>query len=356
MSKSGSFLLFGSTEAYSGKSATMLGMAFQLQEKGLDVSYGKLLGTCLKAKQVGSLDEDVQFISRAMKISQERLYLPLLNLQDSTISKRIAGEDTTDYHQSLTKYLDTQQGDIALIEGPGTLFEGKLFGLSLPEVAEILDAPVMLVCRYHSPLVVDQILSAKEILGDRLIGVVINDVLEHQLDLVNHSVVPFLSSRIIKTCAVLPRSDVLRSVSVSELVKQLQAEVLCCPNRLDLMVESLKIGAMNVNSALKYFRKARNMAVVTGGDRTDLQLAALETSTHCLILTGHLPPTDTVCSRAEDLEIPILSVDLDTLTTVEIIDNTFGQVRLQEPIKVECIREMMAQYCNIDSVLESLNL
>jgi BioD-like phosphotransacetylase family protein len=97
------------------------------------------------------------------------------------------------------------------------------------------------------------------------------------------------------------------------------------------------------------------MAVVTGGDRTDLQLAALETSTHCLILTGHLPPTDTVRSRAEDLEIPILSVDLDTLTTVEIIDNTFGQVRLQEPIKVECIRDMMAQYGDIDSILKALD-
>ncbi|MEB3211324.1 MAG: phosphotransacetylase family protein [Leptolyngbyaceae bacterium] len=355
MSKSGSFLLFGSTEAYSGKSAAVVGIAFQLQEKGIDVSYGKLLGTYFKGKQRNNLDEDIQFIAQTMKLPKEKLYLPLLNLQESTIAKRITGEDTTDYRQSLNSYVEAQQAGISLIEGPGTLSEGKLFGLSLPEVAQILDAAVVLVCRYHSPLIVDSILAAKEVLGDRLIGVMINDVPEDQLDLVKHSIIPFLSNHEINTCAVLPRSDVLRSVSVNELVKQLNAEVLCCADRLDLMVESLKIGAMNVNSALKYFRKARNMAVVTGGDRTDLQLAALETSTHCLILTGHLPPTDTVRSRAEDLEIPILSVDLDTLTTVEIIDNTFGQVRLQEPIKVECVRDMMAQYCDIDSILQALD-
>jgi len=36
-----------------------------------------------------------------------------------------------------------------------------------------------------------------------------------------------------------------------------------------------------------------------------------------LILTGQLPPTSFIL--AEELEIPILSVDLDTLTTVELL-------------------------------------
>jgi hypothetical protein len=122
------------------------------------------------------------------------------------------------------------------------------------------------------------------------------------------------------------------------------------------MVESLTIGAMNVNSALKYFRKRRNMAVVTGGDRTDIQMAALETSTQCLILTGQLPPQPIILTRAEELEIPVLSVDLDTLTTVEIIDQTFGQVRLHEPIKVRCIQEIMAQHFDVERLMSQLGL
>ncbi|HEY9706771.1 MAG TPA: phosphotransacetylase family protein, partial [Oculatellaceae cyanobacterium] len=167
---------------------------------------------------------------------------------------------------------------------------------------------------------------------------------------------PFLERQGIPVLGMLPRSELLRSVSVRELVHQLQAEVLCRSDRLDLMVESLTIGAMNVNSALKYFRKGHNMAVVTGGDRSDIQMAALETSTQCLILTGQIPPQPFILGRAEELEIPILSVDLDTLSTVEIIDHAFGQVRLHEPIKVECIRQMMSKHFDIEQLMSQLGL
>jgi uncharacterized protein len=186
--------------------------------------------------------------------------------------------------------------------------------------------------------------------------VVINDVGEKHFERVNTGLREFLEKHDIAVFGVLPSSTLLRSVSVAELQKKLDAEVLCRSDRLDLMVESLTIGAMNVNSALKYFRQRHNMAVVTGGDRTDLQLAALETSTQCLILTGHIPPTKTILTRAEEMEIPILSVDLDTLTTVEIIDQAFGQVRLHEPIKVDCVCQMTAEYIDCDRLLLALGL
>jgi hypothetical protein len=187
-------------------------------------------------------------------------------------------------------------------------------------------------------------------------GVLINDIPPANLEAAETLVRPFLERQGIPVLGMLPRSELLRSVSVRELVSQLKAEVLCRPDRLDLMVQSLTIGAMNVNSALKYFRKGTNMAVVTGGDRTDIQLAALETSTQCLILTGQLPPQHFILSRAEDLEIPILSVDLDTLTAVGIIDRAFGQVRLHEPIKVECVRQMMAENFDIERLMATLGL
>jgi BioD-like phosphotransacetylase family protein len=214
----------------------------------------------------------------------------------------------------------------------------------------------VLVARFHSALVLDSLLCAKQQLGSHLIGVLINDVLPDQFERIQTQIQPFLEQQDIEVLGILPRNELLRSVSVRELVHQLDAEVLCRPDRLDLMVESLKIGAMNVNSALEYFRKARNMAVVTGGDRTDIQLAALETSTQCLILTGRIPPLASILGRAEDLEIPILSVDLDTLTTVEIIDRAFGQVRLHEPVKVQAVFQMMTKCVNIERLLAKLKL
>lgn len=356
MPKSAKYLLVGSTEAYSGKSATVLGIAHQLKTKGLDIAYGKPLGTCWSGAQASETDEDVQFIARSLGLPENRIQPTVLALDESTIRSRIHGEDQTDYRQSLLKRFQVDGPDLVLLEGPANLEEGSLFDLSLLQMAELVEAKVLLVARFHSLLIVGALLSAKKRLGDRLLGVIVNDIPHDRVVEVQETVQPYLERHGVPILGLMPRSDLLRSVSVSELVSQLHAEVLCRPDRLDLMVESLKIGAMNVNSALKYFRKGRNMAVVTGGDRTDIQLAALETSTQCLILTGHMPPSPAIIGRAEDLEIPILSVDLDTLTTVEIVDNAFGQVRVNEPIKVQYIQQMMAEHFDVDRLIADIGL
>ncbi|MGK7888000.1 MAG: phosphotransacetylase family protein [Leptolyngbyaceae cyanobacterium] len=348
-------LLVGSAETYSGKSAAILGVGLQCINQGLAIAYGKPLeGSESELEQQS--DDDVKFVAETLQLADGQIRPTVLTLDAPTIRQYMAGQMTADYRAQLSHYLEFTDSDLVLLEGPDTLSAGQLFGLSLLQIAQTLDAKTLLVARYHSPLVVDSILEAKRQLGDRLLGVLINDIPEDEWERVNADVKPFLENQQIPVLGLLPRNDVLRSVSVGELVRKLDAEVICCPDRMELMVESLKIGAMNVNSALKYFRKAHNMAVVTGGDRTDLQLAALETSTHCLILTGQLPPMETVRHRAEDLEIPVLSVDLDTLTTVEIIDQAFGQVRFREAIKVQCIQELMAQYFDLQRLMEMLEL
>ncbi|MBC7969363.1 MAG: phosphotransacetylase family protein [Verrucomicrobia bacterium] len=355
MPKSARYLLVGSTEAYSGKSATVLGLAHQLKGKGLDLAYGKPLGTCWSG-DANEVEEDVQFVAKVLDLPADRLQPTILALDEPTIKKRIDGDDRVDYPQALKKYLQMRGPDLVLLEGPANLEEGSLFDLSLRQVAEGVNARILLVTRFHSLLIVGALISARRRLGDRLLGVLINDIPEDRLEEVKTTVQPYLEKRGIPIFGLLPRSALLRSVSVNELVKQLKAEVLCRADRLDLMVESLSIGAMNVNSALKYLRKGRNMAVVTGGDRTDIQLAALETSTQCLILTGQMPPSPDIISRADDLEIPILSVDLDTLSTVAIVDRAFGQVRVNEPVKVEYICNSMAENFDVDRLMAELGL
>ncbi|NEQ34991.1 MAG: phosphotransacetylase family protein [Okeania sp. SIO3I5] len=354
---SANYLLIGSTEAYSGKSTITLGLAHELQAQGITIAYGKPLGHCLTTTSISTdTDADVQFITDTLKLSENHVRPTLLMLDKSTIEKRLLGEEKTDYQKSLAQYLQIEGEGLVILEGPSNLDEGSLFELSLPQVAEILNAAVILVIRPNSRSYIDSLLSAKQRLGSSLLGVVINDVPLAAQETMTTLVRPFLEARNIPVLGILPRSNLLRSVSVEELVKQLKAQVLCRADRLDLMVESLTIGAMNVSSAIKYFRKATNMAVVTGGDRTDIQLAALETSTHCLILTGQLPPDELVLRRAEDAEVPVLSVEYETLSTVEIIDKTFGSVRLHEPVKVEFARKLMAQDFDFKPLLSHFQL
>jgi len=189
-----------------------------------------------------------------------------------------------------------------------------------------------------------------------LIGIVLNAVTPDEVDELRCSVVPALEALGIVVFGVMPRSPLLRSVSVGELVRRLEARVICCAERLELMVETLSIGAMNVNSAMEFFRRRRNMAVVTGADRTDIQLAALEASTQCLILTGAGEPLPQLINRAEELEVPLLKVDHDTLATVEVIEQAFGHVRLHEAVKATYAFRLVEEHCDLARLFGVLGL
>jgi uncharacterized protein len=337
VAKSAKCLLIASIEAYSGKSAVILGIGDLLKTKQK---------TTLVYKPVVDRGEKLGF-------SGEK---PLLYLDRDAIQKRLKGDDRTDYQQILPERLANLDSDLILLECGATFAEGSLFNLSTKEIAESIDAPILLVVRYHPELLIDNLLTAQEYLGSRLIGTVINDTPIEELNGIYQTVQPFLEASGIPVLAILPRENILRSVSVRELAQRLSAKVLCRSDRLDLMVECLAIGAMNVSAAMQVFRQRYNKAVVTGGDRTDIQIAALETSTNCLILTGQMPPEDIILNRAEDLEVPILSVDFDTLTTVEIFEEAFGKVPIQEQIKIQCIQEMMTKAFDLDRLLRLLDL
>jgi uncharacterized protein len=346
-------LLIGSIAAHSGKSAAVLGLGPQVVDRGIALAYGKPFSLNLDAAAQSEIDSDVQFIVSALGLTPPQIIPSLLTVNGADIQKQLQSGHSA---PAIAASFSSTDHDLVLLEGPSTLAEGRLFGCSLLQQAQQLDATVLLMAHCHSLAVVDELLLAKMHLGDRLGGVILNDVPEKLAPEVVECVVPFLEQHNIPVFGQIPSHPLLRSISVREMVQQLNAEVLCCGDRLNLMVEQLSIGAMNVNSALRYFNRAHNMAVVTGGDRTDIQLAALESSTNCLILTGHFSPNAIVINRAEDLEVPVLSVDLDTLTTVEIVDKAFSEARFSETIKVECIQQLFKKHVGIDRLLNQLEI
>jgi uncharacterized protein len=354
---SAKYLLIASTEAYCGKSATILGLSYLAQAKGISIGYGQTLAADFRENLEDlAASKDAKFLATALGLSANQVKSPLLSVDQTMINQRLQGDDRQDYSEAVREYVAQIEGDLIFLEGSSNLWEGSIFNLSVPEIAELVDASILLVARYQPQLLVDSLLSAKKFLGDRLLGVVINDVPPEEFSTASEIIKLYLENQQIPVLSMIPKDRILNSVSVKEIAKRLKAEVLCCSEHLDWMIESLSIGAMNVNSALGYFRQRENMAVVTGGDRTELQMAALETSTHCLILTGRIPPKEIIIERAESLEIPVLSVDTDTLTTVEVVDGAFGKVPLQEEIKVRQIKRLIQQNFDFERLLKYLGL
>jgi len=356
-------LLIGSCEPFSGKSALVLGIAKKIISSQKKVRLGKPLATCIELTNLpsmayeGLIDDDVKFISATLGIEEKNLISSVGLLDNISAEKRIYNKDLTPGRgfEQIKELLNDDFNGINILEAAGSLHEGLVYGLSLPQLAKALNSKVIVVNLWEDSKSVDALLDAKNQLGDFFAGVVLNSVVPSELEKIKEKIIPSLNELGIEVFGVMPKSPLLRSVTVGELIRRLKAKVICCPDKDQLLVETLSIGAMGVNSAMEFFRRRRNMAVVTGADRTDIQLAALEASTQCLILTGIGDPLPQLIHRAEELEVPILKVDIDTLASVEVIEQAFGHVRLHESIKASYAIQLVQENVNINGILEKID-
>jgi hypothetical protein len=252
--------------------------------------------------------------------------------------------------------------DIVLLEGGSSMREGYAVGLNTLSVVEHLNVPVLSVVSYSSEqcmagmCTLDDALAAKRRLGDRLIGIVINAVPREDMQYVRERIVPFLQKEGVRVFGILPFDPYLRALSVGEMIDRLGAKVLTGAHLRERLVEHMSVGAMTVESAMPRFRRQLNKAVFTGGDRTDLQAAALETSTTCLVLTGNLQPTSTILRRAEEQNVAVLLVADNTLEAVEKVEGVFGRTSLAQPEKLSRFQAMLSEHLDYAGLLQTLEL
>lgn len=346
-----------STETFAGKSAVCIGLGKRFLAEGFTLGYMKPVSTAARVVAGRLTDEDAAFAKETFGLSEPLKTLVPILLTSPTVEAALAGEETGFAERLKGAYDQVVQGkDVVLLEGGGDLAEGALIGLSAPQVADLLGARVLVVARYSDELVADDLLMARRLLGEAMIGGLINSVPRQQIAFVEEAVVPYLEGQGVKVFAVLPRERILLAVTVGELAEGLGGEILNCPEKEDELVENLLVGAMGVDSALRYFRRKANKAVITGGDRADIQLAALETPTSCLILTGNIQPNPMILDRAEEAGVPMILARQDTLTAVEIVGQFFGKTRFHQEKKIRRFQRIFNERFDFKSLYAALEL
>jgi BioD-like phosphotransacetylase family protein len=350
-------LYIGSTSPYSGKSLLCLGLGRQFENDGLRISYLKPFGTTLTRVGEQITDEDAVFIARALALDEPLdMLCPVVVTQDMIIQAYMGKlerleEQVIEAYKRLSK-----EKDLILIGGGKNIYDGAFLGLSGVSLIRKLKAKVILIDRYEEDVCIDCILAAREALGDRLIGIIMNRVSRESEGCLRRRAVPFLEGKGIPVLGILPYDSLLTSITVKELAEILNGQIICCEDKIEELVESFSVGAMHVDSALKYFRIKKNKAVITGGDRSDIQLAALQTSTKCLVLTGDLYPNEIIINQAEERHVPIMIVKKDTLSTIEECERILGRIRIRDERKLKRGVELVKERIDLERIYEKLEL
>jgi hypothetical protein len=94
--------------------------------------------------------------------------------------------------------------------------------------------------------------------------------------------------------------------------------------------------------------------VVTRGDRPDIQLAALETSTSCLVLTNNVNPLPNILSLAKAAKVPVVMVKEDTMRTMEALEGVLGKAKFSHEKKVERLEQLLEQHLDLKPIYQAV--
>jgi len=347
-------MLISSLDAYSGKSAVSIALGLLLTKEGCKVGYFKPIGI---GRYVGNelVEEDVVTVSQILKL-EDRLSDVCPIILDKPYLEFVLSSDPLKLKKKVIEaYERVKEGkDVVIVEGSIHYEMGRLIGLCDEEISSMLEMDVLMVVRYTDDYVIDRLLSAKLRFGERLKFVLFNQVYGYKTSYLKSLAENVLKKRGLEVVGMIPKDPLLAGTFLSEIVEILNGKYLVEP-REDFIIEQLLIGAMSPQSALGYFRRAENCAVITGGDRADLITLALEVpNVKCLILTGNLEPPSIITGMAETKGVPIVLVPYDTLTTVGLIERVFGKGRVRGKKKVKRVLELFESHVDVEKLINYL--
>jgi len=337
-----------------GKTLICLALAAIFRDEGYRVGYFKPVGQMEKICG-GRLDYDVEFMREVLGLKE-----PPSTLSPVCIPRLYM--DAMDYAEARERIMEayrevSRDKDIVLVDSADTPETLLTRGCGVVDLAPMFGSKVFITWRYTDDSSIDSLAlhyrffesSGLDVVGSTL-GFIPPTVIER----VRRVASEVLRAYGVKVLGFIPMVPELFSPTVKEVAEALGASVLACEDNVDRVVETFLVGAMSAESALRWFRRSRRKAVVTGGDRTDLMMAALETDTSCLILTGGLHPDISVLTKAEERGVPVLVVPSDTYTTIMKLRTVGMRVSPENRRRIELLVNLVRRNVDWRAVLGEL--
>ncbi len=287
-------------EREAGKTAISAGLAINLLNSGKNVSYFK--------PQATENDNDIAFMKKISNLNVVK-----------------------------------EKADIK--RGKGVVFVEAMLNNKTKYAIRAMKAKVIAVENYSGKIL--KYGDTYKKFGNKFLGVIINKVPQSQLKRVKEEAAKIYGTAKIKVLGIIPENRILLAITVGELADFIGGKILNHTEKSGELVENYMLGAMVVDSGLDYFGRKKNKAAIIRQERLDMQLAALETSMTCLVLSGgDATPEYQVRQRAENRGIPIITTNTAINDIATKIDNALAKNRLNQVGKLAKLADTIKQ--NLD--------
>ncbi len=331
-------LYITSSERGSGKTAVCAGLGKHLLNERKKIGYFKPVITDGKKPPMAGTDRDAEFIKHLFSLDESvDLLCPAIS-GGSKLASSIKGA-----------YAKVSQGkDVVIIEGPSEQYQASY------DIVKTLNAKVLIVETYSKDL--SKKTDSYKGFGKSLLGLVLNKVPKSRMEQARSEASARLDKVGLNILGVLPEDRSLLAPTMGELVECIQGEIVYGAEQSAELVENLMLGAMVVDPGPDYFGRKTNKAAIIRSDRPDMQMAAMQISTRCLVLTGDTAPKSVVLDRAEDKNVPIILTRDDATAVVKNIEDALGEARFNQEKKLPKLIEVMEQNLDFQVLYKGLGL
>ncbi len=348
-------ILIVSTEEHAGKSLLALALSKSLQERGLRIAYMKPISFEVSYATGEPVDRDADAIRSLLDLDDELHDIAPVPLEGTFLREAIESGDRG-FRQRIVDAFGrlSRDRDVVIIEGRSHLGLGASVGLSDPDLAELLDADVLLITHYDGEEAIDRIMCALRMFeGPHIMGVILKDVpMDRSFNVLSEVLVSFLASRGAEVLGIVPYDHNLQSVSSDEVVKRLGGRLLTDAS-IEQEIRHFVISAMGPEESLRLFRRTPDLAVITGGDREEIQRAAFEVpSLRCLIVTGVHRPAREIIDMANEREVPVILAGQNTMVTAAMCEEMLHRSWIRPGPVLDYAMDYVRYNIDVDRIVE----
>ena len=341
-------IIIASLRKNAGKTTVMVGMAKAWNKK---IGYLKPFGDRLIYNKKRLWDYDSALIANTFVLSETPEDMSI-GFDHSKL--RYMYDEKVTREKVLDLAANMAQGkDLLFVEGGRDLAYGISVYLDAVSLARYLGGNLVIVISGDENTVFDDITYVKknmDLSGINFKGIIINKV--QNMDDFKETYLPQIQKIGVPVLGVIPYQKDLTYFSVSYLSERLFAKVVTGEGHLNRTVKNIFIGAMSVNAALQQpLLKKEGILMITGGDRTDMILVALDYQVTGIILTNNVVPPSHIISKATERKVPMLMVPYDTYETARRIDNMEPLMTKDDKQKIELLGKLIQENVNIQEIV-----
>ncbi len=339
-------VVIGSMRKSAGKTSMIVGIAGAMNKK---MAYLKPFGERILYHKKRLWDYDSALMSHIFGLKEDPVDMSI-GFDHSKLRYMYDEEGTRQKLKESIAHVASDK-EILFMEGGKDLTYGISISLDTLSLTRDTAGRLFIVVDGEEDAILDDILFLKkhvDLAGIHFGGIIVNKV--QNLEAFQSTHLPVIR-KMVPVIGVIPHQRALTYFSVHYLADQLFAKVIAGEKGLKRIVKNIIIGAWSANVFLQNpaFKKEAKM-VITGGDRTDMILASLESDTSGIILTNNILPPANIISKAAERNIPLLMVFSDTFQTAKQIENLEPLLTKDDTDKVELLKSLCQKHLDLSAI------